>query len=124
MSTASDYRLVFFDLETTDFDHRSRHARVQICQIGAYFQSGKKKFDKYLVPTCPVSPGATRVNKLSVVDGELFKDGKLVKNAQDAREGLMEFMNFLAEEVVKGDEDVKIVLVRNFDAISKSNFLS
>ena len=103
-------KTVFYDLETNGLNVH----KAQICQISAYFDEGKKKFHKYMIPTCYFDPRATQIHNLFVEDGELFKQTKngqeLVKDAVTVDEGLELFVEFLTE-VIKFDEKQTTVLV-------------
>ena len=105
-------KVIYYDLETTGLDHRTRHAGVQICSLGAYFKEKNEKFMKYLIPTCNVHPMASRINGFQILDDELYKHGELLKDAVPLKRGLEEFLEFL-EDIRGEDKDEEIILVSN-----------
>ena len=89
--------VVFYDLETTGLNNRKRHRGVQIVSIGAVTEYGAT-FHRYIIPTCPISVGATGVHGIELIDGRLFKDGVLKHNALDPHSGLSCFMEWLSSQ--------------------------
>ena len=87
------YSFIIFDTETTC---TGKHA--EICQLSAINEANLTIFSKYILPKSNVSPGATRVNKLSVknINGnrQLFKENQPVETVS-LGEALQEFLAFL-----------------------------
>ena len=88
------YTFVIFDTETN-----CTGKQAELCQLSAIKESSLQIFSKYILPTSNVSPGATRVNKLSVknINGkrQLFKENQPVETVS-LGEALQEFLAFLA----------------------------
>ena len=103
-------KVVYYDLETTDLDYRFQNEGVQICNIAAFYENEYCMFEQFMLPTCPISVGASHLHALQVHNGRLFKHGGLVENACPMEEGLKNFVAFL--EAVNRDEDIPVVLVR------------
>ena len=55
------YTFIIFDTETT-----CTGKQAELCQLSAIKESNLRIFSKYILPTTNISPGATRVSKLSV----------------------------------------------------------
>ena len=114
--------LVYFDLETTGIDHSTQHEGVEICSIAASTRVKKdlkclSHFKSFLTPTCHFQIGATRLNKMKLTDGKLYKQVstskyKQVRNAVNIKEGLQNFLEWLSDLLNEQTVD-KIVLVRN-----------
>ena len=120
----ANLQVIFFDLETTGIDSRTKHEGIQICSMAAstYNKEGEpEKFVAYLKPTCPFQPGASKVNSMKMKGGDLVKHGKIVKTALSLRNGLQDFIDFLETITDDKGKDTKIVLTAhncfNFDAI-------
>ena len=83
----------FFDTETT-----CTEKNAELCQLSA-IDENSLLFSKYILPTGSVSPGATRVNKLSVenINGtrRLFKEKNQPVETASRNEVLREFVAFL-----------------------------
>ena len=58
-------KIVYYDLETTDMRPVTGPHGVQIIQIGAVCKRTGLGFNNYLIPTVPISPGATQVHGLT-----------------------------------------------------------
>ena len=90
-------KVVYFDLETTGLNHRTKHSGVQIISIGAV-TSRNQKFETYILPTCPISQGSSNVHGITLDgDGDLVDKDGYVLDAQDPEDGLMDFMEWLEE---------------------------
>jgi len=113
-----ELKVVFFDLETTGIDQRTRHDKIQICTISAYHEGAM--FEGYLKPTNKFQPGATRFNGMSMFRGNLMKNGKKVESAETMASGLRRFIAWLTD-VCEPEKNDKIVLIahscHNFDAV-------
>jgi DNA polymerase III epsilon subunit-like protein len=83
--------IVYYDLETTGLGHES-----QICSIGAIPHSGHQQYHRYLIPTCSISQGATRIHGMTKVNGRLHLNGRRMEDAVPIYEGLKNFLDFLA----------------------------
>ena len=96
---SKSYSFIAFDTETTC---TGKHA--EICQLSAINETNLTIFSRYILPKNNISPGATRVNKLSVknINGkrELFKENKLVQTVP-LDEALQEFLAFLVNSYQK-----------------------
>ena len=88
------YTFVIFDTETT-----CTGKQAELCQLSAIKESNLQIFSKYILPTIDISPGSTRVNKLSVksINGkrQLYKENQPVETVS-LGEALKEFLAFLA----------------------------
>lgn len=113
-------KIVYYDLETTGLnwnrDAKLHHVGVQIVSIGAYFKRDEKKFESYLIPTKPIDPDATKVNGMSLnSDGDLVRNGSVVKDALELKSGLQYFISFLKDEVIR-KQDEQVILVSYFNS--------
>ena len=86
--------VIYYDLETTGLNNEERQRGVQIVSIGAVTEHGAT-FHRYIIPTCPISPEATNVHDIELIDGRLCKNGYWKDNAVQPKEGLQLFMNWL-----------------------------
>ena len=77
--------IVFYDLETTGF------GQAQIVGLGAVDTIGNT-FHRYIVPTCSISPGASKVHGITKVKNELFIHGQKIQNPVHPNEGLGDFI--------------------------------
>ena len=77
--------IVFYDLETTGF------GQAQIVGLGAVDTIGNT-FHRYIVPTCSISPGASKVHGITKVKNELFIHGQKIRNPVHPNEGLGDFI--------------------------------
>ena len=111
MTLMKSMKIVYFDLETTGINHKTRHEGIEICSIAAIHPASNAKFSQFWVPQAQFQPGATRVNGMTVKEGKLFKNGEAIKEAVPLKEGLEEFLKFLDRKVMDGDESSQIVLV-------------
>ncbi|XP_062858652.1 protein PML-like [Trichomycterus rosablanca] len=82
-------RLVFFDLETTGLNTSS----CDICQLSAI--CGKRVFNAYLFPRCPIDYGASKVTGLTTQDKQLLLHGQPVETVP-IKEALKSFISFLS----------------------------
>ena len=89
------YSFIVFDTETT-----CTGKQAEICQLSAINETNLTIFSRYILPKNNISPGATRVNKLSVkninVKRQLFKENKPVQTVS-LDEALQEFLAFLVD---------------------------
>jgi calmodulin len=111
-----DLKIIYFDLKTTDVKPPSNPDIVQILSIGAISDSGKK-FTQFMIPTCKINPEASRINGMTILDGRLFHKNQVVPNASSVKEGLVEFMNFLAQESKQGKNELCLIAHNRFDQI-------
>ncbi|XP_056596253.1 three prime repair exonuclease 2-like [Triplophysa dalaica] len=79
---------VFFDLETTGLDT----LKCDIVQLSAI--SGKKSFNAYMVPRCPMTDEAARLTGLTVHEGTLHLHRRPVPTTP-YRQALTGFISFL-----------------------------
>ena len=86
--------VIYYDLETTGLNNEERQRGVQIVSIGAVTEFGAT-FHRYIIPTCPISAGATDVHGIELIHGKLFKNGDWKENAVQPKDGLQLFMNWL-----------------------------
>ena len=106
-------KIVYYDLETTNLRPLTGPSGIEIVQIGAICKHTRSKsqrsFDKYLVPRCSISPGATQVHGLTrqwLVQRWMNAEA----DVSLLQQGLQEFMNFLDEQKQYPNEE--IILVR------------
>ena len=99
-------KVIYFDLETTGFGG-------QICYMAFLSSEGGSKFTKFLIPECPFNPFATKINKMNVLDGKLYKGGEIVETAVPIKKGLKHFADWLAQ-LIENNNNGKIVLVSTY----------
>ena len=99
-------KVIYFDLETTGFGG-------QICYMAFLSSEGSSKFTKFLIPECPFNPMATKINKMNVLDGKLYKGGEIVDTAVPIEKGLKLFVDWLAQ-LIENNNHGKIVLVSTY----------
>merc|ERR1712029_809227 len=94
---------IYFDLETTGL------IRPQILQIAAVVAGNKNTFNRYLRPTIPIDPNATRMNGLFMKNGCLVKrkvdGGEELLSTVEMSEGLQQFFDWADDQA----EDVQLV---------------
>ena len=101
--------VIYFDLETTGFNG-------QICSMAFLSSEGGSKFTKFLIPTCSFNPRASMINKMNVLDGKLYQNGKIVETAVPIEKGLEHFVDWLTQ---LNKNYGKIVLVSgNYTAVN------
>jgi calmodulin len=105
MTISAHLKIIYFDLETTDLKPSNR----QILAIGAISNSSGKEFIKYMIPTCKINPEASRINGMTVRDGKLYLKNQVVPNASSVKEGLVKFMDFLAQESEQGKFELCLI---------------
>jgi len=114
-------KVIYYDLETTNLRPVTGRNGVQIVQIGAVCKHTRnktqRKMDIYIVPTCRISPGATKVHGLTYQ--ELKEDQRKYNNVFSPREGLQEFMEYLNEQREYDDERIVLVAHNNSGFDSK-----
>ena len=87
--------VVFFDLETTGLTQPIRPV-----QIGAIDSWGRHSYNQYVHPGRSIEPGATKVNKLFLRSGSLFRVGEGDElDTMDLAEALQDFLNWLENTV-------------------------
>ena len=93
------YSFTVFDTETT-----CTGKQEEICQLSAINETNLIMFSRYISPKNNISPGATRVNKLSVKNinwkRQLCKENKPVQTVS-LDEALQEFLAFLVNSYQK-----------------------
>ena len=82
-------KCVYFDIETS-----SLKKDCDIVQISAICDD--KCFDRYILPSEPISPRSSDVNGLTFTNGKLYLHNKVVA-AQDKKSALSEFVNWLQD---------------------------
>ncbi|XP_078409953.1 protein PML-like [Cetorhinus maximus] len=89
--------LVFFDLETTGLDKY-----CDIVQLSAV--SGEKIFDKYILPSNPMSAGAAAVTGIQIMDGILYLRGEPQPTCslQEAMAAFFQFLQSLDRPLLAG----------------------
>ena len=97
---------VFYDLETTGFNHRTQHKEIEMVSIAAEADTGEV-FTRHALPTVPMQPGASRVNGFTVVNSVLMFNGKPVSAVASQAEALVGFTAFLDE--VSADKTLVLV---------------
>ena len=104
-------KVIYYDLETTNLRPVSGPNGVEIVQIGAVCKHTRNKTQKklniYIIPTCRISLGATRVHGLT--RQELIEDERKYNNVFHPETGLQEFMEFLNEQREFDDEMIIMV---------------
>ena len=110
--TYSDIKVIYFDLETTGFNG-------QICSMAFLSSDGGSKFTEFLIPKCSFDPRATMVNKMFVLNGKLYQNGKIVETAVPIEDGLQNFVDWLTQ-LIENNNYQKIVLVSLWQNISYS----
>jgi DNA polymerase III epsilon subunit-like protein len=83
---------LYYDIETTGLGHGT-----QICSIGAFRNSGCQEYHEYLIPTCSITQGATKIHGMTKVNGMLHLNGRRIEDAVPIYEGLKNFLDFLAD---------------------------
>ena len=101
--TYSDIKVIYFDLETTGFNG-------QICSMAFLSSDGGSKFTEFLIPKCSFDPRATMVNKMFVLNGKLYQNGKIVETAVPVEDGLQNFLDWLTH-LIENNDYGKIALV-------------
>ena len=96
-------KVIYFDLETTSFNG-------DICSMAFLSSDGGSKFTEFLIPNCSFDPRATMVNKMFVLNGKLYQNGKIVETAVPIEDGLQQFVNWLTQ-LIENNDYGKIVLV-------------
>eukprot|EP00092_Neocalanus_flemingeri_P033161 GFUD01036061.1.p1 GENE.GFUD01036061.1~~GFUD01036061.1.p1 ORF type:complete len:203 (-),score=42.87 GFUD01036061.1:59-667(-) len=107
-----DPYLVYFDLEATGLDVEND----EILQIGAVATSGAT-FTTFIIPQVPISPGAAAVNKFSLNNGVLSREGTVLSSVT-MQQGIEDFFNW-CHQLSRQEEGRTITLVahngRNYD---------
>ena len=99
----SKVKVIYFDLETTGFNG-------QICSMAFLSSEADSKFTKFLIPKCSFNPSATMTNKMTVRNGKLYQNGKIVETAVPIEDGLQQFVNWLTQ-LIENNDYGKIALV-------------
>jgi DNA polymerase III alpha subunit (gram-positive type) len=101
---------IFFDLETTGLGKD-----CDIVQIATVHENGKT-FNRYIIPEADIGEGATKVNGITKVNGELYKDDEKLHYAVKPYDGLKEFLDWINEN----NEGKNVILIAHnalrFDA--------
>ena len=105
-------KVIYFDLETTGFNG-------QICSMAFLSSEGGSNFTKFLIPKCLFDPRATMVNKMTVLNGKLYQNGKIVETAVPIEDGLQNFVDWLTQ-LIENNNYGKIALVSLWQKISYS----
>ncbi|XP_069789129.1 calcineurin-binding protein cabin-1-like isoform X3 [Narcine bancroftii] len=115
--------LVFFDLETTGLENNCD--AVQLSAV-----SGEEIFNHYILPSKPISEGASAVNGFQVMNGVLYLRGEpqSASNIRDTMEAFLQFLQSLDAPLLVGHNIWKFdcpVLLRLWDELSmKDQFVS
>ena len=105
-------KVIYFDLETTGFNG-------QICSMAFLSSEEGSNFIKFLIPKCSFDPRATMANKMFVLNGKLYQNGKIVETAVPIEDGLQNFVDWLTQ-LIENNNYQKIVLVSLWQNISYS----
>ena len=105
-------KVIYFDLETTSFNG-------DICSMAFLSSEGGSKFMRFLIPHCLFDPRATMTNKMTVLNGKLYQNGKIVETAVPLEDGLQNFVDWLTQ-LIENNNYQKIVLVSLWQNISYS----
>ena len=118
---ANTYTFVVFDTETT-----CTGKNAELCQLSAIDENGQQVFSEYILPTGSVSPGATRVNKLSVqnINGtrKLFKENQPIETVSLGT-ALEEFLAFLHRVKSSAQKDSCTILIGHNSATFDTSIL-
>ena len=114
---------VFYDLETTGFNHRTQHKEIEMVSIAAQADTGEV-FTRHALPTVPMQPGASRVNGFTVVNSVLMFNGNPVSDVTSQAEALVGFTAFLDE--VSAEKTLVLVAHNGhkFDHVVLANLLA
>ena len=107
-------KVIYFDLETTSFNG-------DICSMAFLSSEGGSKFMRFLIPHCLFDPRATMTNKMTVLNGKLYQNGKIVETAVPLEDGLQNFVDWLTQLIENNDFE-KIVLVSTLILFYKQGF--
>lgn len=122
-SVSVNTNYIFFDLETTGLSRT-----CDITQISAV--CGEKVFDKYITPNQSISPQASEVTGLKMINGELCYKGSPVK-ATSQYAALVDFTNFV--ENCSSDNKKAVLVGHNikmfdvpvlYNALCKNNMVN
>ena len=112
-------KIVYFYLETTGINNKSKPENVEIIEIGAHYEN--KMFHRYIVPNGQITRKSTDVHGLSKRGNVLHhrNKGEIFYAEKNPRKGLQKFVNWLQE--LKEETKTSIVLCsynsRKFDSI-------
>ncbi|XP_071554166.1 maternal protein exuperantia-like isoform X2 [Temnothorax nylanderi] len=98
-----NYRIVYFDLETTGL-----RSTDQICQIAAY--DGVSTFNAYITPSIPISRSASAITGMQIIDGDMYVHEDLVQTIP-VRAALDGFLKYLEEISGKENKACQIILL-------------
>jgi len=101
---------VTFDLESTGLDTNTE----EIIQIAALpmGDSDLPSFNRFILPTVPIQPGAANVHGMKVMDGCLIRRGEDLEADEDAAVVLAQFFKWCAAM----QEEKNVVLVAHYGA--------
>jgi DNA polymerase III alpha subunit (gram-positive type) len=80
---------IFFDVETTGLGKHS-----DIIQIGAVHHNGRT-YKKFIIPSCEIEEGATRVNGFTKRHGRLYRHDIEIRDAVSPHQGLNDFLDWV-----------------------------
>lgn len=83
-------QLVFFDLETSGLD-----SDAEVLQIAG--KSDSSVFNEYIMPRNPIPPEASRINKLTVRDGDLYHNDEKKLPTVERRAALLGLLRYLRQ---------------------------
>ncbi|XP_024892136.1 uncharacterized protein LOC112467665, partial [Temnothorax curvispinosus] len=98
-----NYRIVYFDLETTGL-----RSTDQICQIAAY--DGVSTFNAYITPSIPISRSASAITGMQIIDGDMYVHEDLVQTIP-VRAAVDGFLKYLEEISGKENRACQIILL-------------
>ena len=118
-------RVAYFDLETTGFPTTSEILQIAV-ETDESEENDDTLFNQYIFPETSYIPhGAQKVHGISIVNGELHKNGERLTDVTSATEGLNDFLEFL--EDLRENDDEEIVLCahncKRFDSKTLSHNL-
>jgi hypothetical protein len=102
-------KIIYFDLETTDVRPPSNPDIVQILCIGAINECDGNSFLKYMHPTCKINPEASRINGMTIRDGNLYHLNHVIPYKSTVKEGLIKFMDFLGRQSKDGKYEICLI---------------
>ena len=85
-------KVLYFDLETTGLNG-------QICSMAFLSSDGGENFFRFLIPKCSFHPMATKINKMTLLNGKLHHNGKIVDSAVPIEDGLQHFVDWLTKMI-------------------------
>lgn len=113
-STYKKYCPVFFHLDTTRFERKMHGLQedqgqgAQIMSLAADYCG--MEYQVFMHPTCQIDPQVTQQTKFCLKDGRLHYENQEVKEAMTTENGLRDFVNFLANDVVQGPDHAAVLV--------------